>query len=328
MPAFVYPPLPEGHIRLLRITPNPDEDAPIHCRLFDYPLHQGTRKGSHLYEALSYVWGSSERPRVVGTDGGTIPVTQNLHAALSRLRDGYIPRVVWIDAICINQDDLSERGQQVRLMATIYASANRVIVWLEDLSSSVGVNTVASAATHRALEAVGAAANRDPDETVSNTDHDISDDVLAVLNHQWFRRVWVLQEVAAARQVVIMCQLSEIDGSAFCVGLQALRPKSSDATRQNQIDSTIFLIKRASLRRKYQEPETSKSAIFSLNVRPLAELVSMYQDRDATDRRDKIFALLGMASDHVAPSLLPDYSISWPELFRRFVCSQVGEQAR
>ena len=81
------------------------------------------------------------------------------------------------------------------------------------------------------------------------------------------------------------------------------------------------------LRRKYQEPETSRSAIFSLNVRPLAELVSMYQDRDATDRRDKIFALLGMASDHVPPSLLPDYSISWPELFHRFICSQVGEQA-
>jgi len=131
MPAFVYSPLPEGHIRLLEITPNPDEFAPSHCRLFDYPLHQGTRKGSHLYEALSYVWGSSERPRVVGTDDGTIPVTQNLHAALSRLRDGYIPRVV--------------------------------------------------------------AANRDPDETVSHTDHDISKEVLSVLNHQWFRRVWVLK---------------------------------------------------------------------------------------------------------------------------------------
>ena len=116
---YQYSPLSDGCIRLLRLLPNRDERAPVQCRLFDYPLLDSCwegRKGTHMYEALSYVWGSAEKPQHVATDDGHIPVTTNLHMALRRLRDRVLDRIIWIDAICIDQGNTQERGGQDLLL--------------------------------------------------------------------------------------------------------------------------------------------------------------------------------------------------------------------
>jgi hypothetical protein len=110
-------------IRLLRLMPNEDETAPVQCKLFDYSLHD-SRKGAHLYEALSYV------------DEHDLPVTTNLYAALSHLRDRSVERIIWVDAICIKQPDRKERGRQVQIMAKIYSKAHRVIVWLGETTDN------------------------------------------------------------------------------------------------------------------------------------------------------------------------------------------------
>jgi Heterokaryon incompatibility protein (HET) len=126
MPQYSYPPPPLGSdsIRLLRLMPNKDETAPIQCRLCDYPL-QKSDKGTHLYEALSYVWGGSDKHQSVFIDGCDLPVTVNLHNALSRLRDRSFERIIWVDSICINQADEQEKGRQIQSMAKIYGQANR-----------------------------------------------------------------------------------------------------------------------------------------------------------------------------------------------------------
>lgn len=80
--------------------PNEDETAPIRCKLFDYSL-QDLRKGTHLYEALSYVWGDPSKRLSISVDKHDLPVTTNLHAALSHLRDHSVERIIWVDAVCI-----------------------------------------------------------------------------------------------------------------------------------------------------------------------------------------------------------------------------------
>lgn len=90
---YRYSSLSANSIRLLRLQPHPDEDAPVHCQLFEYPLLD-SRRGTHLYEALSYVWGSEEKPRRVSTDQGDLYITENLHAALLRLRDRSFERII------------------------------------------------------------------------------------------------------------------------------------------------------------------------------------------------------------------------------------------
>lgn len=133
----------------------------------------------------------------------------------------------------------------------------------------------------------------------------------------------VLQEVAASRHILIMCHSIEIDGYAFCKGLESLSLKHMDDDTFTRIVSTTYLMKAATLRPKYA---LSGSVRFSLQIRPLAELLDLYHNRDATDRRDKVYALLGMSTD--TPSgLMPDYRISWKYLFGQLMKSLLPENA-
>lgn len=118
----------------------------------------------------------------------------------------------------------------------------------------------------------------------------------------------MLQEVAAARHVLIMCGSTTIDGYAFCLGLQSLQ-LSYDALPdlRNRIRSVTYLIRGSIFRPKYV---TSPSGGVSLGIRPLGELIDMYHTHKATDRYDKVFALLGMSFDALnTADLLPDYEI-------------------
>ena len=86
------------------------------------------------YHALSYTWGSNvldHRITVVsGESQQTLPITENAHTALRHIRHSNSVRLLWVDAICINQQDVEERNDQVARMADIYKSAEKVIVWL------------------------------------------------------------------------------------------------------------------------------------------------------------------------------------------------------
>ncbi|EYE90085.1 HET domain-containing protein, partial [Aspergillus ruber CBS 135680] len=114
---------------MIRLLPHKNKDVPIECKLFNYALSQKDGRG-HLYEALSYVWETDIKSHSIILDGCTFPVTSNLHAALINLRDDQIDRVLWVDAISINQLDQDEKSKQIPLMRTIYAQAMHVIVWL------------------------------------------------------------------------------------------------------------------------------------------------------------------------------------------------------
>ncbi|KAK1759303.1 hypothetical protein QBC47DRAFT_337161 [Echria macrotheca] len=320
VPTYTYSPLPDGFIRLLRLMPNSNEHAPIEVQLVDYHLVDSGR-GTHLYEALSYVWGSPEKPQFVDTGRGYLAVTENLHAALLRLRDRSLHRIIWADAICINQDDTEERGHQVRSMAKIYARASRVIVWLEEPATSGGqLQREAFSDGDRALEVIGIAAGG---QSKTFLDEVSQQSVLRLLQHSWFRRIWVLQEVAAARHILVMCNSIEIDGYAFCVGLNALNLTAGDPATRSRVRSAAYLIKGAVLRPKYAPSSPDR---FSLHIHSLGELIDIYHNREATDPRDKVYALLGMSSA-IPAGLDPDYNIPWKDLLRRLVRSLVGEQA-
>lgn len=88
------------------------------------------------FEALSYVWGDEEDTRDVIVNGHTTKVTMNLEAALRRLRES-TPRVLWVDVLCINQNDITEKNHQVPFMAQLYTTCQRTIMWLGEGSSFV-----------------------------------------------------------------------------------------------------------------------------------------------------------------------------------------------
>lgn len=189
---YRYSPLTEpGSIRLIRLIPDEDRNSPIWCELFEYPL-QKQSEGTHLYEAISYVWGSedNQQPVYIQSDGPKrrhLLVTANLHAALSHLRDRYFERRIWVDAICINQIDEKEKGLQVQSMAGIYAKAIRVIVWLGEArdNSDQALKDIISAAHQDTIAPINQrAGSTEPDQQPTEA-------ILTLLRRPWFERIWV-----------------------------------------------------------------------------------------------------------------------------------------
>ncbi|CVK91838.1 related to HETEROKARYON incompatibility protein [Fusarium proliferatum] len=300
MAPCLYSPLPEGSIRLLRITPHPDKNSPIQCELFNFSLSDS--ESTYPYEALSYVWGSAEKPLSIFVNDLNFLVGTNLNAALVHLRHGSLQRIIWIDAICINQGDTLEKGQQVQSMAEIYAKASCVVVWLGSASTT----------SDQTLDNIREAALR------NSTEGKDQKRIFQLLQRPWFQRIWVLQEVAAARYVLIKCGSAEIDGYAFCSGLNAMELSyKSYPSLQPLVRSVTYLIRGAIFRPRHV---TTQSSRFSLDIRPLSELAEMYHTRKATERHDKVYALLGMSSDDPSEAgLYVDYTIPWSQVFHRLV---------
>ena len=183
MSSYPYSLLPPGgdNIRLLCLLPNEDEATLLQCELRNYSLQTSDTR-THLYEALSYVWGNKDETLPIYVDGVEFPVTVNLHAVLLRLRDRSLERMIWVDAVCIDQNNPKERNHQVQLMAKIYSKAHRVIVWLgmetEDIEG--------------ALENIRLAANEELTERSKKEMNQQT--ILNLLQRPWFQRIWVREQ--------------------------------------------------------------------------------------------------------------------------------------
>ncbi|PQE16950.1 hypothetical protein CJF30_00003645 [Rutstroemia sp. NJR-2017a BBW] len=282
--TYSLPLLGSDSIRLLSLMPSKVATAPIQCQLHNYDFGEYD-EGTHLYEALSYVWGScDDPPQSVYIDGQLLHVTTNLYAALLHLRDRNFARIIWVDYICINQNDKDEKSRQINLMARIYGEANRVIVYLGEVVDN----------SDQAIECIRSAADEEPvdldlDQSINEKDQEA---VLELLKRPWFQRMWVAQEAALARRILIMCGFAKINGYTFCSGISNMR-------------GAIF------------RPTYAMGSSAALS---LGELVDMYHARKATERHDKIYALLSMTSDDPNPAgLSPDYTVPWKTLFKRLI---------
>jgi hypothetical protein len=116
-------------IRLLELAACAQPDGQLSCNIRHADLDD-----SPFYEAVSYVWGDETNLNTIVCNGVELSITRNLAAALYSLRhrnEAMPPRVLWVDAICINQKDTArEKEHQIPLMRRIYAEAAEVIIWL------------------------------------------------------------------------------------------------------------------------------------------------------------------------------------------------------
>jgi len=121
------PSLSNALTRLLTILPGSREDLVV-CYLEVVDLSE---LALPPYEAVSYVWGVATIPKdLIIVNKAPFAVSTILLEALLHLRNSFAPRTVWIDAICVNQNDDAERSSQVLLMPKIYITASRVVIWL------------------------------------------------------------------------------------------------------------------------------------------------------------------------------------------------------
>jgi len=127
MEQYQHTPLPENRfIRVLNLLPPPSTNSSeLHGKLIPVSLDK-----LPPFEALSYSWGAPVLSSTIICDGHALNITSNCEAALRRLRQPAKARLVWVDAICIDQTSVAERNQQVKYMGEIYGQARRVLVWL------------------------------------------------------------------------------------------------------------------------------------------------------------------------------------------------------
>jgi hypothetical protein len=273
------------------------------------------------FEALSYTWGSTENKTEIYLDNHLVPVTRNLLEALEALRFQNKPRVLWVDALCINQENLEERASQVKIMRYIYREANSVIVWLGPAAdnSHLALDLLIKLSDIREqrhnfgrygvilrenLSNSGLPDFLDPDWAALNS----------LLNRSWFSRVWVVQELAFSKDSNVRCGDREIPWVTIANAARAIHEAQLVVVLGDGYKHVCRL-------RAFQEQIATKEEL------SLVTLLLANQGCLATDPRDKIFAMLGMATDVIQPDraeglpIWPNYSKSVAEVFTEFTKS-------
>ncbi|KAI4234461.1 MAG: hypothetical protein LQ349_003787 [Xanthoria aureola] len=313
---YKYRPLDKRCIRLLTLSPD-SFDSDIHVSLTHVRLETHEPQP---YEAISYAWGSIVRSHVVhvDTEDGqqSLSVTENLHSALQHLRDSSSHRTLWADAACINQSDKEERSQQVAMMADIYRSAAKVIVWLgpEANSSTAAIETLSTLASKIHVDwhflTVSPVSEEDAESDwvdltkVAPFDQETWSSIGWLLDRSWFSRLWILQEVKQARKgAVIICGDATVSWEDFRKAIFSLhrRPKPPDILLLGQKVRRAYLV-------------TSVSGHASLR-----QILDRTKDAQCSDPRDKIYAVLNLVSEDERRGIQPDYTKSTSEVFRDLI---------
>ncbi|KAK2765753.1 heterokaryon incompatibility protein [Colletotrichum kahawae] len=290
----IYKPLENiTDMRLLTLEPGGYDD-PV-CGI----LNLTTTSGFLEYDAISYTWAGEDenmdRSGHITLNSQGFAVTQNCEAALRRARSRSGPKAVWIDAICINQEDIRERGHQVRLMQQIYSRADSVLIYLGEPS-------------------------REEDELlafISDQDELLSRDrgllqrlrkaLSQLFKRRYFSRVWVLQEVALARRAILLCGKHSISWSL---------------TEIQRLDRIGLLEYSTSPGRRPILPGLDRlppilefRAPAFRDPSKLLQLLDITRGSQASDPRDKVFALLGLLTCPESDGLVADYTKSTADIY-------------
>ena len=317
--------LAPSEIRLIRITPSslgPLKLTFVHTSL-NRPLS---------YIALSYTWGSTRNKAIAEVDGHSIPVTNNLNQALLKLRDKDREVVCWADAICINQSDKSEVSEQVQLMGSIYSLATSVAVWLgpssEDSDSAIKfLETIAIHDENRndgIVRRLIESAEGRQDITAA----------VCLFEREYWRRLWVVQEVLNARVIQVHCGSATLPWSRLQRAANVLRrasklagmhygsPSGDDGepvliSPKSRLSYGIifasygpssFLITRSILEGSMPTDPANNAAKFMLAL-------CTCRSKFATDPRDKIYGVLGVAPEDTQKAIIPDYNMPIGEVY-------------
>lgn len=346
MSAYHYQPLPAiaetgrtpKFTRLLFLYPATSADEPFHGHLKLIDVEHAP-----LYEALSYTWGPpSDQPRdYIWLQGCPLPIKPNLEAALRSLRLPNQRRRLWIDAICINQDDVDERSRQVQYMRSIYKHAARVVVWLgsrtpgieeafqiaerfaeiretlaRELNSSASgsASALAAASSSSATDRGGSGSTTSPavrlDQTAINSFigsmvEDLPDTSMQNLRdlfeRPYFRRCWCVQEVVASAWAIAKCD--DLEMSFFDLVATGLTIAFwSGEMNMNRHFEMWQSVAEARRPRTESQPPVQRTAVEG-SMGSLLDLLDSTRNFLATDPRDKIFALLGICDEGIQPVL-------------------------
>lgn len=287
---------------------------------------------SAQYEAISYAWGSAEPSHhITMNGGGVLGITLSLYQALQRFRYDHRQRILWADAVCINQNDKLEKSSQVAQMGQIYTLAQQTLIWLGESAGldwlAFGVFAVIDDHYHEecerqmSVEDFGCAlfdlrqsclcCPAVPIDNASVAMQLASKAIETLFNRPWFFRLWVVQEYTLSKSNILHCGPHSHDPSACCFWLWNRHCDYGTDVPQPFSSATIAAINRGL-------PGGVKDARHSADS-PLPDLLRSTAFRVCTDARDRIFAIKGLCEAHTWLEAVPDYDIEPRTLFAQIV---------
>ena len=312
MSSFKYLPLDgnKREIRLFKIPPRSLSDNIecdlIHASLDDWPS----------YEALSYTWGVPELTNSISLDNKEFLVTSNLAAALRQIQHQDEERIVWIDAICIDQSNIPERNQQVRQMRSIYQSANRVLVSLgpEAGDSNTAMDLIAKIGEMYDPSMRLEDAHHVPDLEVTDTAWEA---LGRLFRRPWYKRMWVLQEVSASTNVTVFCGSRSLPWALFSFAASYAFYRGGRYPGPSPLKNCGY---QAVCQLNFFTYNRSCSDESRRQSTGILRLLTHFRHCEATDPRDKVYALLGLASDIPSDAEFgPDYASSVAQVYQDLV---------
>jgi hypothetical protein len=241
------------------------------------------------FSALSYAWGNGPSNTVIFVNGCEFKVSEELARALRHLRKYHEDKEVqniWIDAISINQDDYGEKNAQIPLMKDIYQSAHEVIVWLGEADPVFTSYVIDMLERKVQFNGSGEVILRGPMEAIT-TEQWLSFGT-HLMKRPWWWRMWVIQEIAVAREAVVMC-------GQYTVGWKKLEAAGFWA----QIaDKPAYLY----AKKDGYLPNVRWKRAYRIKLQaglpmPILELLQNNVSCCAKDDRDMVFPLIGLATD-------------------------------
>ena len=303
----LHPNLPS--FRLLKLHPHKDGGEPgLVCELTLAYLGEGVKK----YEAISYHWGTrgdmnNELIRIE-LDQKSFFISETVHDILKALQANK-PRRLWIDFICIDQGNLDERSIQVTRMKEIFGHATSVII---SLGPHGGQPASALSPSQRRGFLPRFRTSRGPTNQARR--------LLSDLRHPWFSRIWVVQEVAAARNLRLL-------SSGRWLSMGTIQAQVDDVIRGPTMAGdrrySYFRNIDTGLRNDLEVALKPCQSLFDIMMSfpnsefDLLPLLEKFRHFNATDPRDKVYALLGISKEVDAVELKPDYALSIAEVYTR-----------
>ncbi|CVL08530.1 related to het-6-heterokaryon incompatibility protein [Fusarium proliferatum] len=351
---FPYEPLNSDELRLLRVEPGDTDVIRVELRTIK-------SRTSQRFWALSYVWGARENPATILLNDEPFSITRNLYNALYQYRrhgfQGYDTEkaMLWVDAICINQNDQVEKSIQVPRMSEIYGQCERVLAWLGPVDSDEESNVGRLAEKLKDFQSTADSMSQDlteddriteymesgrSDETAAIDVESVRKALRSIGHRPWFRRIWILQEaVLAKKQPILLCGAYELGYEIFFKTWVLMLNPSEDgqllysfmAENPVRFKAIELVYKNILQARSENSPEEAKGAVSHEKqcALDIVKLLNETTELEATVAHDRLYALIGLlACDPLPPALQPDYTQSFAELcykFTMFVLEQTQD---
>lgn len=325
------------HIRLLHLLPGLRTDS-LSCHMFEVCLDDNPQ-----YEALSYAWGELESCRPILLNGPLHEITDNLDRALRRLRQPNRTLMLWIDALCINRSSSEERTHQVKMMGSIFSRAANVFLFIGDYaeghllpgsnspaalpiengdgdSSSIidpsgsGGQSCVRLSRVEAAMAIAFIYKLSTNQHLASSEEEANSApfiqslraVEKTITLPWWNRIWTFQEAVMPPKTTVVCGSIHIAWTVFENAAVTLDSHNKSCCRfigsNWRLRGFYFMLSTLKDNRRLQFDGPGVDLLWTLH---------QIQYRQASDPRDKIYALYGLKNtNRIEASTGVDYSLS------------------